>query len=272
MEKRDIAASYREIITLKEDHSYHNEIYMIYHKEIPEPGYFWIFSKGKKRLNVGIGWFLDMEVERGMKDHFWEVLHKYYPPGTYEVEDKGGYTIPTRYPLTNAVVNGFLTAGDAAFHVNPLSAEGHGPALVAGYYAGKAASEAIDANDFSEKKLWQYNVNIMKHFGLSHTKVQLFTEALLKIKVAGLEFLLRRNILTREQFISLHAGEKMGLVDMLKIGIKAFPRYIILLQVRKIAKEASKFEKLFEEYPETPEKYPAWKNRFELKMKELRKR
>ena len=272
MEKRDVAASYREIIRLKEDHPYHNEIYLMYHKEIPEPGYFWIFSKGEKRLNVGIGWFLDMEVERGMKDHFWEVLHYYYPPGTYEVEDKGGYTIPTRYPMTNAVANGFITAGDAAFHVNPLSAEGHGPALIAGYYAGKAASEAIDTNDISEKSLWQYNVDVMQHFGLSHTKVQLFTEALLKIKIAGLEFLLKRNIFTQEQFLNLHAGSKMGKFEMLKLAIKAFPRYIILFQMKRIANEAAAFEKLFAEYPKTPEQYLAWQKRFQSRMEQIRKR
>jgi electron-transferring-flavoprotein dehydrogenase len=272
MEKKDIAASYREIIKLKEDHPYRNEIYLIYRKEIPEPAYFWIFSKGERRLNVGIGWFLDMKAQRGMKDLFWEVLHKYYPPGTYEVEDKGGYTIPTRYPMTNAVANGFLTAGDAAFHVSPLSAEGHGPALVAGYYAGMAASEAIKTNDISEEKLWQYNVNVMEHFGLSHTKVQLFTEALLKIKVSGLEFLLKRNILTREQFLDLHAGRQMGIFDMLRIAVRAFPRYVILMQVRKIAKEAEAFERLFASYPKNPEDYPSWLDRFNKKMTQIRNR
>ncbi|MFW9906206.1 MAG: NAD(P)/FAD-dependent oxidoreductase [Candidatus Thorarchaeota archaeon] len=271
MEKRDIAVSYREIIKLKyEDHPYHNKIFLIYREEIPEPGYFWVFSKGEKRLNVGIGWFLEPRM-RGMKEHFWEVLHKYYyPPDSYEVEDKGGYTIPTRYPMTNAVASGFLTAGDAAFHVNPLSAEGHGPALTAGYYAGKAASEAIEAKDISERELWQYNVDIMNHFGLSHTKVQLFTEALRKIKVSGVEFLLKRKILNQEQFVDLHAGKKLGFIETLKIAFRSFPRYGILFQLSRIVKGAQYFEKLFSEYPDNPNEYPAWQARFEKKMKEVR--
>ncbi|MFX1517178.1 MAG: NAD(P)/FAD-dependent oxidoreductase [Promethearchaeota archaeon] len=271
MEKRDVAVSYREIIRLKnEDHPYHNKIFLIYREEIPEPGYFWVFSKGEKRLNIGIGWFLEPRM-RGMKEHFWEVLHKYYyPPEAYEVEDKGGYTIPTRYPMTNAVASGFLTAGDAAFHVNPLSAEGHGPALTAGYYAGKAASEAIEMKDVSEKKLWQYNVDVMNHFGLSHTKVQLFTEALRKIKVSGVEFLLKRKILNQEQFVNLHAGKKLGYIEILKIAIRSFPRYGILFQLRKIVKGAQYFEKLFSEYPDNPNDYSAWQNQFEKKMEEVR--
>ena len=271
MEKQDVAVSYREIIRLKgEDHPYQNKIFLIYREEIPEPGYFWVFTKGSKRLNVGIGWFLEPRL-KGMKKCFQEVLHKYYyPPGSYEVEDKGGYTIPTRYPLTNAVASGFLTAGDAAFHVNPLSAEGHGPALTAGYYAGKAAAEAIEANDVSERKLWQYNVDVMKHFGLSHTKVQLFTAALRNIKVKGVEFLLRRKILNQEQFVDLHAGKELGFIATLKIAVKAFPRYGILYQLSKIVKGAQFFEDLFAKYPDNPNDYPAWQAQFDAKMKQVR--
>ncbi|MFX0013121.1 MAG: NAD(P)/FAD-dependent oxidoreductase [Promethearchaeota archaeon] len=271
MEKRDIAVSYREIIRLKEeDHPYQNKIFLIYRKEIPEPGYFWVFSKGPKRLNVGIGWFLEPR-HKGMKDCYQEVLHKYYyPPGSYVVEDRGGYTIPTRYPMTNAVASGFLTAGDAAFHVNPLSAEGHGPALTAGYYAGKAASEAIETNDVSEKQLWKYNIDVMKHFGLSHTKTQLFTAALRRIKVSGVEFLLRRRILNKEQFIELHEGKQLSYFDIAKIAIKSFPRYDILFQLSKIVKGAQFFEKLFAEYPHIPAEYAAWKAQFDSKMEQIR--
>ncbi|MHA2224039.1 MAG: NAD(P)/FAD-dependent oxidoreductase [Candidatus Hodarchaeales archaeon] len=272
MEKRDIAATYREIITLKgNDHPYRNEIYMLYHDEIPEPGYFWIFSKGKNRLNVGIGWFMDIKIEKGMKDLFRVVLHKYYPEGTYEVEDKGGGQIPARYPLTNAVAPGFLAVGDAAFHVNPLTCEGHGPALTAGYYAGKTAVEAIEANDLSEKQLWRYNVDVMGHFGLSHTKVQLFTEALRTIKVKGVEFLLKRKILDRDQFVDLHAGKGLGFLGFLKIAIKAFPRYSILWNINKIRIGAQTFEKLFAEYPDSPEEYPAWLSSFNSEMSQIKK-
>lgn len=271
MEKRDVAVSYREIIKLKEeDHPYQNKIFLIYREEIPEPGYFWVFTKGRRRLNVGIGWFLEPRM-RGMKERYREVLHKhYYPPGSYEVEEKGGYTIPTRYPMTNAVASGFLTAGDAAFHVNPLSAEGHGPALIAGYYAGKAASDAIKANDVSEEQLWQYNVEVMKHFGLSHTKIQLFMAALRRIKVSGVEFLLRRKILNKEKFIDLHAGKELGFIETVKIAIRSFPRYDILFQLSKIVKGAQYFEDLFAEYPNNPNGYPTWQAQFEAKMKEIR--
>ncbi|WP_455139361.1 NAD(P)/FAD-dependent oxidoreductase [Candidatus Hodarchaeum mangrovi] len=272
LEKRDIAATYREIISLKnQDHPYHNELYLIYDETIPEPGYFWIFSKGEKQLNVGIGWYMDRKSDRGMKELFREVLNKYYPEGTYEVLDKGGGQIPTRYPLTNAIVPGFLTAGDAALHVNPFTAEGHGPALIAGYYAGEIASKAIEIDKYhSEEFLWQYNNKIMNHFGLSHIKIQLFSEALKKIKVSGLEFLIRRSILSKDQFINIHSGKKLGLFEMVKIAIKAFPRYDILLTIARVSKSTQKFEKIFSNYPNDPENYPTWKNDFDIEMNKFR--
>ncbi|MFW9856122.1 MAG: NAD(P)/FAD-dependent oxidoreductase [Candidatus Thorarchaeota archaeon] len=270
MDRRDIAGSYREIITTKEDNPYRHEIYLIYEDTIPEPGYFWIFSKGEKRLNCGIGWFMDTKAERGMKSHYREVLHKYYPPGSYELEHTGGYWIPTRYPMTNAVAPGFMAAGDAAFHVNPLSAEGHGPALVAGYYAGTAAAKAIEKGDVSEEALWEYNINIMRHFGLSHTKIQLFTAALRRIKVRGLEFFLKRKILDQDQFVNLHGGKKLNKLEMLWIAIKAFPRYLILWELRKISKGVQFFENLFARYPTHPSGYPAWYAEFEKNMNKAR--
>ncbi|MHA1946302.1 MAG: NAD(P)/FAD-dependent oxidoreductase [Candidatus Hodarchaeales archaeon] len=272
MEKRDVAASFRAIINLKEDHPYHNQISLIYTEEVPEPGYFWIFSKGSKKLNAGIGWWLDMKIEKGMKESFWEALHKFYPPNTYEVVEKGGYTIPTRYPLLNAVAPGFLTAGDAAFHVNPFTAEGHGPALIAGFYAGKTASDAILSDDVSIKKLWDYNIAIMRDFGLSHTKIQLFSEALYKAKISGLEFLFKREILSQDQFMDLHGGKRLTRLDTLKILIKAFPKYKLLLYINKISKGAQAFNELFERYPTSPTEYQNWLEEFNLVMGKIRER
>jgi geranylgeranyl reductase family protein len=270
MEKRDVAASYREIIKLTEDHSYHKQIYLIYDPKIPEPGYFWIFTKGYKRLNIGIGWYLDMTAERGMKEMFREVLHQYYPEGSYEVEDKGGYTIPARYPLLNAVAPGFLTAGDAAFHVNPFNAEGHGPALIAGFYAGKIASSALKSNDTSEQKLWAYNELILNNFGLSHTKLQVFTEILRKVKTPGLEFLFTRNILKQEQLMGLHDGDVLGKLEILKILVKGFPRYDLLINLYKIARGVQSFNALFDNYPKSPNEFPEWLEEFHLIMNKIR--
>jgi digeranylgeranylglycerophospholipid reductase len=50
-----------------------------------------------------------------------------------------------------------MVVGDAAHHVNPIHGGGMGEAWVGGMMAGKVASEAIKAGDFSRKFLSRYN-------------------------------------------------------------------------------------------------------------------
>jgi flavin-dependent dehydrogenase len=259
----EIVASFREIIKLKEDHPYHKRIYLMYDKIVPEPGYFWFFSKGPFALNAGIGWKLSKEGKgSNMRKIYKEVLHKYYPPGTYEIIDASGYTIPTRYPLLNQVANGFLTAGDAAFHVDPFTAEGHGPALMAGYLAGKYASDAIEANDVSEKQMWGYNKDIFDAFGTLHCKTQLLTETLQAIKIKGMDLIFKRNILTTEEFGKLHDGIRPSVPALIFKGLKMLPRIDYMPKLLKLAKGASKVNKSFENYPNTPEAYNQWYKEF----------
>jgi geranylgeranyl reductase family protein len=259
----EIVASFREIIKLKEDHPYHKKIYLMYDKRVPEPGYFWFFSKGPFELNAGIGWKLSMEGKgSNMRKIYKDVLHKYYPEGTYEVIDAAGYTIPTRYPLLNQVANGFITAGDAAFHVDPFTAEGHGPALMAGYLAGKYASDAIKSGDLSEKKLWGYNKDTFDAFGTGHCKNQVFTEVLQSLKINGMDFILGRKIMTTKEFGDLNRGIKPSTFSMLKKVIKMTPRYDYLFKLRTLSNSTTKIDKFFANYPKSPDEYEEWFNKF----------
>ena len=259
----EIVASFREIIKLKEDHPYHKKIYLMYDKRVPEPGYFWFFSKGEKMLNAGIGWKLSMEGKgSNMRKIYKDVLHKYYPEGSYEVVDGAGYTIPTRYPLLNQVGNGFMTAGDAAFHVDPFTAEGHGPALMAGYLAGKYASDAIEANDLSEKQLWGYNKATFDAFGIQHCKTQLLTEALQAIRIKGMDFILGRKIMTTNEFGDLNRGIKPSMLSILNKAIRVTPKFNYLFKLKKLADGTTKVDQLFDEYPTSPDGYNEWYERF----------
>ena len=259
----EIVASFREIIKLKEDHPYHKKIYLMYDKRVPEPGYFWFFSKGDNMLNAGIGWKLSMEGKgSNMRKIYKDVLHKYYPEGSYEVVDGSGYTIPTRYPLLNNVANGFLTAGDAGFHVDPFTAEGHGPALMAGYLSGKYASDAIEANDVSEKQLWGYNKEIFEAFGTQHCKTQLLTEALQAIRIKGMDFILGRKIMTTNEFGDLNRGVKPSLASIINKAIRVTPRYNYLFKLKKLADGTTTVDKFMKEYPDSPDGYNDWYNRF----------
>ncbi|MHA1451077.1 MAG: NAD(P)/FAD-dependent oxidoreductase [Candidatus Hodarchaeales archaeon] len=274
MEKRDICYSYREIIRINDDlpdHPYSKQPLVFFREDIPEPGYFWFFPKGNHRINVGTGWLLTANAPKSMKTVYREILSEYYTPEQYTVEDAGGYTIPTRYPLGNAVANGFITAGDAAFHVTPLTAEGHAPALIAGYFAGKVAAEAINDGDYSETRLWPYNVQVLGYFGAKHAKSQIFQEALVSLKTKSFDFLLKRNVISKDDYQILKEGKKPGLPNILYKIIKMFPRYKYLPKIYKLVKKSSQVTKLFNDYPDNPEDYPAWNERYIDLMNSLKK-
>ena len=268
MNKSDITGSYREIIRVNEDHLFQKKIFLEFRSDIPSGGYFWIFTKGKRMLNVGIGWPMNVKSQKGMKKHLWDILKEYY--SDYEVLAKGGYTIPMRYPLMNAVASGFIVAGDAAFHANPFSAEGHGSALVAGYYAGKTAADAINKGNFVEDQLWKYNHNILKHFGGIHIKYQLIREMLRKIQITGLEFLLKRSILTEELMKQIVDGGSINTSSKLRIVWRSFPYYGIVFKLRKLQKQIYLFEKLLQSYPKDPTGFPHWYAQFNKNMNLIR--
>jgi len=271
MDKKDVAASYREIIQLKKgDHQYNKKICLEYREDIPDGGYFWIFGKGSQSMNVGIGWFTDVKSHKTMKNHFWDILHEYYKPDMYNILEKGGFTIPMRYPLLNAVASGFITAGDAAFHTNPFSAEGHASALIAGYYAGNVAANAVEEGDYRQEVLWKYNKHILNDFGLTHIKYQLILEALKEIKYKGLEFLLKRSIFSGLDFSEIMQGKNIDFLTSIKILLKSFPRLDILYKLSKVTRNAQFFDKMIRDYPSNPESYPKWFKNFISRMNNIR--
>ncbi len=111
---------------------------------------------------------------------------------------------------------------------------------------------------------------MFEDFGLSHVKLQMFTEALRKVKTPGLEFLFKRNILTQDQFVKLHGGKSLKRSEIVKIILKGFPRYDLLYNLYKIVNGVRKFNRLFEDYPNTPKLYPDWINKFHLIMDNIR--
>ena len=61
--------------------------------------------------------------------------------------------------------NGVMLLGDAAGLVDPFTGEGIGNALYSARQAVKAAKEAIDANDVSEKFLSRYDKRLWDELG-----------------------------------------------------------------------------------------------------------
>ncbi|MFW9780338.1 MAG: NAD(P)/FAD-dependent oxidoreductase [Candidatus Heimdallarchaeota archaeon] len=266
MRNEDVMVSYREIVDLRdglENHDYANTIALIYKDDIPVPGYFWVFSEGDYRLNLGICYYREMKTSESTRNLYQRILERdYYTSDQFTINHAQGYQIPVRYPLLNAVADGFLTAGDAAHHVDPFTAEGHGPALIAGYYAGMTAADAIETGDTSQEKLWSYNKAVMDHFGSQQCKTQVFTNALCQIGVSGLEFMFKREVISSDALLELNEGNGPSRTDILRLLVRLFPRYNILRELGRVAHTTSKLSAIIDNYPAGPDQFPMWSKRF----------
>ncbi|MFV2014467.1 MAG: NAD(P)/FAD-dependent oxidoreductase, partial [Candidatus Heimdallarchaeota archaeon] len=204
-----IAATFREIVKMKDDHPYPEEIVLAYFPSIPPPGYLWFFTKGDKKLNIGTGWLKSENKlnSKPMKQIYREALDDYYKLGEdYEIEVAGGGQIPIRPPYDCLTFNGGVVIGDAACQVDPTTAEGHGPAMVCGYYAGKAMAKALENENVSRENLWDYNMDVMAHYGSRNAISYVTLQFLREVRADGMDFLLQRDVLTEEEVKSVYDG------------------------------------------------------------------
>ncbi len=260
-----IAASYREIITLEEDHPFPQEIYLYYDRDIPSPGYIWYFTKGKKRLNVGTGWLKsdNSQINGSMKQIFKHAMHKIYDPESYMLDVTGGGQIPIRPPFDCLTFNGGMVVGDAGCMVDPTTAEGHGPALMGGYYAGLIASEALDKGDVSREGLWGYNEMVMAHFGARHAMSYVVLKHLRKLGPKNIGRLINREFLTQEELTKIFMGHELRLsfAAIMKKLIKIFPFYNIPLIMRHMINQVLVIRDHYLSYPSNPDLLPEWRRK-----------
>ncbi|MBY8999788.1 MAG: NAD(P)/FAD-dependent oxidoreductase [Candidatus Heimdallarchaeota archaeon] len=256
---RDFAACYREIIELEEEHNLDGKIVLKYEKDIPEPGYIWFFADGEKKLNCGTGFIKDgKNKDKSVKEVYFSAMEKYYQREKYIVLDGRGGSVPIQPPLWNAVAPGLLIAGDAAFHADPLTAEGHGPALLAGCYAGQVAKDAIDKNRYSTEELWGYNRLIFSNFGSEHARSRILAMVLEKLGASNLEFLLKRKVIKQSDLTSEGILKKNSICSLINRAVRCMPRIHLLILIKRTIDISKNLAQLCGNYPETPDKYVEW--------------
>jgi len=273
LDKSDYASCYREIIELEQKHSLDGKIILKYEEDIPEPGYIWFFADGEYKLNCGTGFIKEGDNQsKSVKEVFFDAMEKHYPRDSYKTLDGRGGVVSIRPPLWNAVAPGLIVAGDAAYHADPLTAEGHGPALMAGYFAGLIASKAIEKRDFSTEMLWDYNKLVFSDFGAEHARNRILTIVLERIGPKKLEFLLKRKVVKQEDLTTKGIMKKRSIGNYSLLALRCFPRYSLLLLMRKAISISKKIAGLCKEYPDTPEDYQLWKEEIEDLYSKIEKR
>jgi flavin-dependent dehydrogenase len=248
---------------LNEDHEYPEEIVLSYAPEIPPPGYLWFFTKGKKRLNIGTGWLKseNYEFDRSMKEIYRDALNNYYTEDDYKIDIRGGGQIPIRPPFDSLVFNGGLLVGDAGCLVDPTTAEGHGIALVAGMYAARAMNNALEKNDYSREALWQYNIDVMSHYGRRNSISYVTLQYLREIEAPGMDYILKKKLLSEAEIKAVFNGEnpKMGFVDILVKVFRGITNPKILWKLYQLSRDVKHTGEIYDRYPSDPTKLTEWR-------------
>ncbi|MFA4838464.1 MAG: NAD(P)/FAD-dependent oxidoreductase [Candidatus Neomarinimicrobiota bacterium] len=117
-------------------------------------GYVWVFPKGDRMANIGLGVNGSMTNGRSAAAHLNEFLDENFPNASRLTTIYGGVPVATN--LAELVADGLMVVGDAAHQVNPLTGGGISSAMASGKMAGTVAADAIRCGDTSKKKLRAY--------------------------------------------------------------------------------------------------------------------
>jgi len=133
----------------------HSTIFYLGNDVAPE-GYLWIFPKGHRTANVGIGISGKKSGEgHRAKDYLDKFVKKTFPNGKTIEYIPGGVSVCR--PLDCTVADNLLIAGDAARVVDPLTGGGIYNAMYTGKLAAEVAADCISKGDTSKKALMAYD-------------------------------------------------------------------------------------------------------------------
>jgi digeranylgeranylglycerophospholipid reductase len=133
----------------------HSTIFYLGNEVAPE-GYLWIFPKGGRSANVGIG-ISGKKSGSGhrAKDYLDRFIQKTFPKGKPIEFIVGGVSVCR--PLECTVADGLIITGDAARVVDPLTGGGIYNAMFTGRLAAQVAADCIAQGNTGKKALMAYD-------------------------------------------------------------------------------------------------------------------
>jgi len=184
-------------------------VFYLGNKVAPE-GYAWVFPKGERTANVGIG--ISSRRSRDgnrARDYLDRFVAEHFPDGKTIEQIVGG--VPVCRPLSCTVADGLMIIGDAARVSDPITGGGIFNAMHTGRLAAGVASGCISAGDCTGDALMAYD-RAWRHSKLGKT--------------------LERNYRIKEYFITL-SDEKLNAVvrSMSRINLKDFSVFALVRQL-----------------------------------------
>jgi digeranylgeranylglycerophospholipid reductase len=143
-------------------------------------GYAWVFPKGDRTANVGLG-VVTVHARKSAPGktavgYLDDYVRGIFPTAVKTARTVGGVIVHTT--VKHAVADGIMLCGDAAHMINPLSGAGIVNAMKAGRLAGETATAALEAADTSAGRLSSYQERWMTMLGEDHARFYRVKEAL----------------------------------------------------------------------------------------------
>jgi len=153
-------------------------------------GYTWIFPKGERAANVGLGVLGSKLNAKRPIDYLNEFVADKFPDGQPVGLVVGG--VPASDALKTIINDGLMLVGDAAHHTDPPTGGGMLQALASGHTAGEVARKAVRQNDASARVLREYETEWNNHpFGKEQKRMYKVKEFVVERSDAELNRIVR---------------------------------------------------------------------------------
>ncbi|WP_276271354.1 geranylgeranyl reductase family protein [Haloarcula litorea] len=251
-------SAYREIIEVEEPVEWDDAL--VFKPTDRSAGYLWYFPRTDTEINAGLGFQMNEEPMELVDDLKADLQGREEFDGA-DVTDKLGAALPTRRPYDSAVAPGYLAVGDAAGHVNPTTGGGIAGAAYAGKYAAEQAIEAIeDGRADDEAALWEYNVNVMDHFGARYAALDVYNIFTTAYDVDDLMGLLAALPATNLAEALYSGSTDVGLGLKIKTAVKSVGHWGTIYDLYQTKNLADRLLDHYEDYPEDPAEFGRWQD------------
>jgi digeranylgeranylglycerophospholipid reductase len=126
-------------------------------------GYVWVFPKGKREANVGLGMLGSRFTGKHPIDYLREFMAWRFPEGKV-IETVVG-AVPASGMLRQLSTGGLVLVGDAGRVSDPITGGGIYNGMVSGRIAGNVIADAIKSGDVSAKRLQRYDREVREELG-----------------------------------------------------------------------------------------------------------
>ncbi|MFX0041245.1 MAG: geranylgeranyl reductase family protein, partial [Candidatus Heimdallarchaeota archaeon] len=210
--KDDIVICYREIIQFNDDlrpNMPTDSLTVVLDSDNAPGGYFWYFPKSDTITNLGLGVLIHgkSNLKHLYKDF---VINKILCKNNYKILSSSGDIVPLRRPLPSCVDNGIMFIGDAGCHVNTASGGGIHTGMRAAYYAAMIAKKAIEAEDYSLNKLWDYNLLLMNDFGIGHATADIARILIQHTTTDDFNYIVKKKLIDENELTQMYYSKMIS--------------------------------------------------------------